>query len=291
MVLAQQTVCKDINWIDVYNPSNAEVAELSRTYNLNHHIVQDSLQPEHLPKYEIVDDVQFMILRFNINSGNCNAATIQELTDKITLFFTDTFLITIHKTEAPFLEPIRKRYITPGRCISMTEVISKIVWNALETFDARANYLSEQVDIYENEIMRRNTNNNQMEALYLIKREASLAHKVLMLMQEPINHIFPKQGEEPMVQDVKDQHLKMRTLYGQVLDEVNNLMNLFMSFSSQKTNDVMKVLTIFSVFFMPLTFVAGIYGMNFEFMPELKQKWGYRGVIILMAIITLFIFL
>lgn len=68
-------------------------------------------------------------------------------------------------------------------------------------------------------------------------------------------------------------------------------MNLFISFSAQKTNDVMKVLTIFSVFFMPLTFIVGIYGMNFEFMPELKQKWGYAAVLILMVIVTVLIYL
>lgn len=281
---------ESINWIDVCNPSNAEVVELSREYDLNRLIVQDSLQPEHLPKHEIVDNVHFMILRYYVNSGSSNAATIQQLTDKITIFHNDKLLITIHKTEAPFLEPLRKRYKSPGKCVSATEVISKIVWYALETFDERANYLSEKVDVYENEIMHRNTNNHQMEALYHIKREASLAHKVLMLMQEPINHIFPKPGEEPLVQDVKDQYLKMRTLYGQVLEDVNNLMNLFMSFSSQKTNDVMKVLTIFSVFFMPLTFIVGIYGMNFEFMPELRQKWGYPSVIMLMVIVTIFIY-
>ena len=83
----------------------------------------------------------------------------------------------------------------------------------------------------------------------------------------------------------------MRTLYGQVVEEVNNLMNLFMSFSAQRTNDVVKVLTIFSVFFMPLTFIVGIYGMNFEFMPELKQKWGYPGVMILMFIVTACIYI
>lgn len=291
MEKTEQVTSENIKWIDVCNPSNAEVIELSKRYNLNRLIVQDSLQPEHLPKYEVVEDINFMILRFNINATSCNAATIQELTDKITIFYTEQLLITIHKTEAPFLEPIRKRFQTAGKFSSTTEVLSKIVWSALETFDQRANYLSEQIDVYENEIMRRKTNNNQMEALYLIKHEAALAHKVLLLMQEPINHIFPKHGEEPLVQDVKDQHLKMRTLYGQVLDEVNNLMNLFISFSAQKTNDVMKVLTIFSVFFMPLTFIAGIYGMNFEFMPELRQKWGYPGVLLLMAIVTLFIYL
>ncbi|MEJ7678448.1 MAG: CorA family divalent cation transporter [Segetibacter sp.] len=291
MAQTQQITCEGINWIDVTNPSKAEVVELSRTYNLNHHIVQDSLQPEHLPKYELADEVHFIILRYNTNSGSCNAATIQELTNKITIFYTGEMLITIQKDEISFLEPIRKRCKTPGKCLSTTEVISRIVWSALETFDERANYLSVQIDVYENELMLRKTNTDQMEALYLIKREAALAHKVLMLMQEPINHIYPNAGEEPLVQDVKDQHLKMRTLYGQVLEEVNNLMNLFMSFSAQRTNDVVKVLTIFSVFFMPLTFIVGIYGMNFEFMPELRQKWGYPAVLILMVIVTVFIYM
>ena len=107
-------------------------------------------------------------------------------------------------------------------------------------------------------------------------------------MAEPINHIKIK--DDPALQDVKDQQLKMITLYNQILEDVNNLMNLYMSFSAQKTNDVMKVLTIFSVFFMPLTFVVGIYGMNFQFMPELSKKWGYPAVLILMVLITIFIY-
>jgi magnesium transporter len=89
---------------------------------------------------------------------------------------------------------------------------------------------------------------------------------------------------------VRDQHLKMQTLYSQVLEEVNNLLNLSMSFSAQRTNDVMKVLTIFSVFFLPLTFIAGIYGMNFEFMPELNKKWGYPASIGLMVLVTILIY-
>jgi magnesium transporter len=75
-----------------------------------------------------------------------------------------------------------------------------------------------------------------------------------------------------------------------VLEDVNNLMGMYMSYQSQRTNDVVKVLTLFSVFFMPLTFIAGIYGMNFEFMPELKQRWGYPAVLLTMVTVAAVIY-
>ena len=139
--------------------------------------------------------------------------------------------------------------------------------------------------------MLKKTSDDQMQALYFIKRQASASHKVLMLMSEPINHQHPGKGEKSSVRDMRDQHLKMLTLYSQILEDVNNLMNLAMSFAAKRTNEVMRVLTVFSVFFMPLTFIVGIYGMNFKFMPELNSKWGYPAVLFFMTIVTVVIYL
>jgi len=120
----------------------------------------------------------------------------------------------------------------------------------------------------------------QLESLYFIKRKAALSIKLLTLSLEPINGIVATPETDASLQDVKDHHLKIVTLYNQILDDVTNLMNIYISFSSQKTNDVMKILTIFSVFFMPITFIVGIYGMNFDYMPELSKRWGYPIVLI-----------
>ncbi|MES2649302.1 MAG: CorA family divalent cation transporter [Bacteroidota bacterium] len=288
MPQTEQPISEGLKWIDVTNPTPEEVILLANTYQLNRHIVEDCLQPEHLPKYEFVDDINFMILRYYACKEDCVISNIQELTNKIAIFYSESFIVTIHKMEVPFIETIRRSI---RKYASASGLVSKIVWFALETFDERVNQLSQKIDVSENEVMMRRTSTNQMEELYLVKREAALSLKVLLLMQEPANHIKPQAGEESMVQDVKDQHLKMITLYGQVLEEVNNLMNLAMSFSAQKTNEVVKVLTIFSVFFMPLTFIVGIYGMNFEFMPELSKKWGYPAVLVLMIIVTGFIYI
>ena len=290
MATKEQEVCSGVQWIDVFDPTQQEVDELAHTYNLNSFTVRDCMQPEHLPKYEFVDDVHFLMLRFYAHTIDSQNATIQELTNKIAIFYTERFIITIHKAEAPFLEMIRKRYVTSGSCNTTTSLLSKIVWWALESYDDPAGRLSEQVDFYENQVMLKRTSEDYMERLFYIKREASVAHKVLTLMVEPINHIFVQKREKVELQNVRDQHLKMQTLYGQVLEEVNNLMNMYMSYQAQRTNDVVKVLTLFSVFFMPLTFIAGIYGMNFDFMPELRQRWGYPAVLGAMALVSLAIY-
>ncbi|HEY0040826.1 MAG TPA: CorA family divalent cation transporter [Flavisolibacter sp.] len=290
MAISEREVCKGVKWIDVFNPPEAEMEELAFQFNLNSYTVRDCMQPEHLPKYELVDDVHFLILRFYAANANGQRSTIQELTDKIAIFYTEGFLITIHKAEAHFLDVILRRYVTAGRCDTTTSLLAKIIWNALETFDEPAERLSALVDNYENQMMLKIAGKDYMEKLFYIKREASLTHKILMLMLEPINHTFVHSGEEVELQNVRDQHLKMQTLSGQVLEDVNNLMNMYMSYQSQRTNEVMKVLTLFSAFFMPLTFIAGIYGMNFEFMPELRQRWGYPAVLSVMALVSLAIY-
>ena len=286
MAIKEHLICENKRWIDLLNPTDTEMQKLSAEFNLNAYIVRDSMEPMHLPKFDVVDDINFLIIRFYIEHVEKKIATIQDLTNKIAIFYTDQFLLTVHKYEVPFLEVLYNKYTAAGKCTSTEEVVTKILWNALETFDDPAQRLSEQVDFYENNLMTGKTHRSHALELYHIKREASIAHKILTLMQEPINHIRTIPKDDPALQDVHDQHLKMQILFNQVLDDVNNLMNLYMSFSAQRTNEVMKVLTIFSAFFLPLTFIVGIYGMNFHYMPELSEKWGYPAVLLLMIIVT-----
>ena len=288
MPIKESFTSEAVKWIDVVSPSVPEMNELSQQYKLNQHSVRDCLQPEHLPKYEYDEEVNvhFIILRFYAHSSDSHIATIQDLTNKIAIFFNDEMIITIHRGETPFLEALPRRLNAVKRSLSATELISRIVWQALETYDDPASRLSEQLDFHENQILLKKAGSHVTEALYYIKRQASVAHRILMLMVEPINHIDVKAGDEAHLQDARDQHLKMQTLYALILEEVNNLLNVSMSFSAQRTNDVMRILTLFSVFFMPLTFIVGIYGMNFSFMPELEKKWGYPAVLLLMAIVA-----
>ncbi|HEX2534076.1 MAG TPA: CorA family divalent cation transporter, partial [Chitinophagaceae bacterium] len=141
----EQSICEGIQWVDVSNPTPGDMQELSQRFGLNELLLRDCLQPEHLPKYEYVDEVHFLILRYYSKEADKKVSTIQELTNKIALFYTGRFLITIHISHPLFLETIRVKFVHAGRCTSVTDVLSRIVWNALETFDDPGNRLSEQV--------------------------------------------------------------------------------------------------------------------------------------------------
>ena len=92
------------------------------------------------------------------------------------------------------------------------------------------------------------------------------------------------------MQDLKDKLLSLTLSFDELLEISNNLLHTYMSVNSQKSNDVRKLLTVFSAFFLPLTFIAGIYGMNFQNMPELNWPLGYFYTLALMAFIALIIY-
>lgn len=122
--------------------------------------------------------------------------------------------------------------------------------------------------------------------LYQIKRKALMSKKLLLFSQEAISSVKLPVAKADDLQDSRDLHLKLLNIYDQIHEDVSNLVNFYLSISAQKTNDVIKVLTIFSVFFMPLTFVAGIYGMNFDYMPELKMRYGYPLLLGIMVLLS-----
>ncbi len=277
-------------WIDIVNPTEAELKEVSEKYNIHHYALKDCLQPDHLPKYEDLSNMNFIITRILIDSELENVHTIQQISSKVAIFYNHDFIVTVHRLPQAFLENIKTKYIDTERCKTTNELVTKIIWFVLHSYDSQAIQLSNDIDTYEAKIFLEPLTPAMMEDLYFIKRKASTCYKLLMLTREVINTIRTTENDLVALQDVKDLHIKLSTMYDQTREDITNLLNFYLSISSQKTNAVMKILTVFSVFFMPLTFIVGIYGMNFEFMPELKSKWGYPIVLLSMAVLTGIIF-
>ncbi len=161
---------------------------------------------------------------------------------------------------------------------------------AISTYDAPLADLVKELDYHEPKIFLQRKTPSLLKHLYYIKRKASVMDYIFDLSKSILENLKGKIAA-PHFNHLKDEFLRLQTSTKQIIDNVGNLLNIYISLSSQRTNEVVRVLTLFSVFFMPLTFIAGIYGMNFDFMPELRWQYGYLYSMLFMAFITLTIYL
>lgn len=272
-------------WIDITNPSKQELNEIAEKYGLHKTLVEDSLQPEHLPKYEMIGRTQFVILRVFNNRSQADADTIHELTDKIASFIGGDFIITIHRRDYDFMNDIKSMYVDTGKCTTPHQLLFRIISLALSTYDEPLKTLAKELDYYEPKIFLQEKTPSLLKNLYYIKRKASVVDYILDLSKSILDNLKGKIAA-PQFNHLKDEFLRLQTSTKVIIDNVGNLLNIYISLSSQRTNEVVRVLTLFSVFFMPLTFVVGIYGMNFDIMPELRWQYGYLYVMLFMAAIT-----
>jgi magnesium transporter len=279
-------------WLDIVNPLPEELQEIATQYNLHANALKDCLQPGHLPKYELIGETSFVIVRlYTPDTPEEEADTIQELTNKVAIFYSEKFLITIHRKPLTFIEEIKADIVDTGRCRGTFHLLNRVVRGSLLTYEAPADILSRSLEYYEDRIFLKEKTQPVLKGLYFQKRKIDLIRRMLLLTRDVIENIDDPAENNPNTRDTRDLYVRLQTMYDTLSDNTNQLFNIYFSLASHRTNEVIRVLTIFSVFFMPLTFIAGIYGMNFDVMPELRHPWGYPGALGLMAVITLGIFL
>lgn len=278
-------------WIDLEHPTVEDLQELAAQYGLHSSSVTDSLQPEHLPKYEHIGDIAFMIARVYDTSAHRDADTIQELTNKIAIFFSGKYVITIHRNSASLIQVVKEKYVDTKLIRTPADLLVKLIKAVFKTYEAPARTLAEDLDYYEAKTFLNRRMPPLTKGLYHLKRKATVCRRVLRLSEVILSNMHQNGFQSTEVQDLQDLYVHVETQFDEINDGTNNLINIYISLSSQKTNDVMRVLTIFSAFFLPLTFIVGVYGMNFKHMPELEKTYGYPAVLALMVLVTLCIYL
>jgi magnesium transporter len=216
--------------------------------------------------------------------------SIHALTTKIAIFFDEDTIVTIHRVPHPDLFPACEQLIQSGKIASIGSFLLKIIAKVQHSYSRFATALNLQIDETETRLFIKKQATESIESLFLLKRRASLCKKLLLLTGEVVSAVQHRQKKSSEVQDIRDSQIKLQLFYDQLTEDALNLVSMYMSISANKTNDVMKVLTIFSAYFLPLTFIVGVYGMNFEFMPELEWTYGYPLVLGLMLVVFLLIY-
>jgi magnesium transporter len=256
-------------WIDILAPTQEELQKIAKEYNVHEAFIADVLQPEHLPKYEPVGSTSFYILRYYSADDKANEDTIQGLTNKIAIFQTENLVITIHRLEIGFINELKKNLVDPGHCKGTFHLLNRLVKSVLQTYESPANWLAKEIDYFESQVFLKQNTPPLLEGVYHVKRKIEVSRRLLILSKDILEHVDDPAHQDPNTRDTRDLYVRMLTLFDAMSDNTNHLLTLYFSVSAQRTNEVIRVLTLFSVFFMPLTFIVGIYGMNFDFMPEL----------------------
>lgn len=282
-------------WLDVVNPTRAELGALAHTYGLHPQHVQDCLDPEHLPKYERIGGTTFIIVRAWDEEATAEAASVQEATRKVAIFCTQDVILTIHRRDQPWLLRLFEKHaaaVAPDaasgvRRSFVTRVLIDLLDGAVAGYEAPLELAEQRTDAFEGSLFGREGEAQALRDVYLVKRRLLLIRRMLRHTTVVFHNITPP-GErtEPLVQDLRETVASLVSYCEELLDDVNSLLAIHLGLASHRTNEVVRILTIFSVFFLPLTFIVGIYGMNFRFMPELTTRWGYAGVWVAMLAVT-----
>ncbi len=291
MIHSVVTFANGLRWIDVCSPSPEETKQLATEYGLHPTWVKDCLEPRHLPKYEKIGTRKFIILRHLDEKALKRAEndTVMELTRKVSLFIDEKWLITIHRKEASLMARLRARWSesTDLSTDSLFPVVLDLFREAILSFDLALAEADTGFEQFEVRIFNNLAEGQILEEMYFLKRRASVYRRVLRQTLDliPRLHEAPP-ALAPFVQDLKEEAERLQGWADELTEDVTTLLSTHISLASHRTNEIMRVLTVFSVFFMPLTFIVGVYGMNFHFMPELNSKWGYPVVLGVMAVIA-----
>jgi magnesium transporter len=291
----------DLIWLDLVNPSREELEQIANTYQLHPTSVQDCMDSGHLPKLERIGSTTFMILRAFDQSCKSDSDTVQDLTRKVAVFFRDSIIITVHRTEQEYMKSIKEKWRNYSRPIEKKDrfhVLGDVIQQILTSYHLPLSDFDQRLSKLETLIFRSPNAPSAIEEGYYFRRKSAVFKRMLRMTAEILSQLQGiSEAASPFFQDLRETAERMHFNADEIHDDVDRLLNLHIALASQKTNEashqineVMRVLTIFSVFFLPLSFIAGVYGMNFEHMPELHSPYGYAGALIGMVVVAALIF-
>jgi magnesium transporter len=289
-----ETIYRDSQseWVDVEAPTEEDLKFLHERYEINNLLLEDTLDPNHLPKYEEDGDVKFFLLRESTELERKNLNTISDISTKIGIFLIDNTIITIHRMKTKSIAQTKQQLLAAQEETTSEKIALMITLLIMKSFDDESVSLMEIMDNIENEIFLKNTNHtNQIRRLYKLKRKSGLNSRVLTISADAIDKFKLLGLQDSEFVDLKDKHKDVVADFDHLNLQVASLISMFLALSDQKANQVMKVLAIYSVYFLPITFIAGVYGMNFDNMPELHHKYGYFFTLGLMALIVICTFI
>ncbi|MBZ0199107.1 MAG: magnesium/cobalt transporter CorA [Ignavibacteriaceae bacterium] len=291
-----------IIWINICGLHDVvKLGRIGEIFNIHSLVLEDILNVASTPKIEDFENYLFLIVKRLLMAD----MEVEIKHEQIGFILKQNILLTFQEIEGDDFNPIRERLReNKGRLRKQGSdyLIYRLLDSMVDNYFSIIDYFDEKIEDMEDEIIEK-PNQASLESIHHLRKElikfkrATVPVRDILFMIEREHFPIFKKSTFPYLRDIND-HIK------QILDSIENyreitngLMDVYLSTASHKMNEVMKLLTIISTIFIPLTFIVGIYGMNFNphsgglNMPELNWEYGYPFVLLLMGAIAGFLFI
>jgi magnesium transporter len=279
-------------WIDMYQPTKADEDVLLNVFHFHPLTVEDCRENRHYPKVEEFPGYLYLI----VHGVRADTSPDHFNTIELDAFLGSNYVITYHHDEFRSIDNVKQLVRTSpiacqrGAAFLLHQILDQIVdyySPVLDDFDERIDQL--EADIFS----LKRPNNTILEEIMDLKRGVLRLRRISAKQREVILRMsrgeFPLIDQQmlPFYRDVHDHIVRVTDLAESYRDLISGSLEAYLSVVSNRMNEIMKVLTIFSAIMLPLTFIAGVYGMNFDNMPELHSRFGYYtvwGIMIVVAV-------
>ena len=266
----------------------AVVQSVGEMFELHPLVMEDILNTDQRPKIEVHEHYLYIVVKVL----NFDVADSQARVEQISLILGNGFVLSFQEGKDDIFQGVRTRLESGRRirtlgpdylCYALIDTVVDNYFMLLEQF-------GDQVELLEEELLS-NPTPDTLQKIHHYKREMLLLRKAVWPLREVLTSMIRddstqiSQDTQLYLRDVYDHTIHIMDTVDTIRDLLAGMLDLYISSTSNRMNEIMKVLTIFASIFMPLTFIAGIYGMNFQYMPELSIRWASPAVMAVMALI------
>ncbi len=277
-----------VTWINVDGIHEPEIVKkLGDCFGMHPLVLEDILNTDQRPKMEDYGNYIYIVLKMLYYDEKSN----EMITEQVSLVLGSNFVISFQEKRGDVFNPIRERIKSDkGRVRKMgADYLAYALTDAIvDNYFTILEKIGEKVESLEEELVAKPTP-EILQAIHNLKRDLIFLRKSVWPLREVISGL--ERGESSLIdastklylRDVYDHTIQVIDTVETLRDMVSGMLDIYLSSISNKMNEVMKVLTIIATIFIPLTFIAGIYGMNFAFMPELGLPWAYPLILLVMV--------
>ena len=270
-----------VTWVIVEGLSNVGVVEsIGEMFSIHQLVLEDILNTHQRPKFEEYEDYLYIVLKGMIAEDGEFRVSYEQ----ISLLVLENIVFAFKEKRDELFEPVMQRIRTSkGRFRSMGSdfltysILDAIIDQNFILIDS----LDESITVLEDQLLLGEPSGATLNSIQRLKREIVGVRRYVSPIRELINEMLRSESSlidektHIYLRDVSDHAIRIIESIELHRDIISGLLDIYISSVSNKMNEVMKVLTVFASIFIPLTFLTGIYGMNFEYMPELKLHWTY----------------